>query len=187
MFGLVTTVAVIALGQAIARPTSKEDGWKLSPYDPALHQVVRLPTEAQILQTGMMELSTESSSFLAADRSMSRLEWLRSELRSYSSLADGWDGEGSVSADPRHVDAASNVLGLLPAGIPLPVPMLSHDGELGLYWKGEKWLADAVIEEADRFSLFIRFLDEGNREVYIESIPIDSTASAIVKDAFSVV
>jgi hypothetical protein len=186
MFEVITTIAAITLGHLVVRPISKDGGWMIAFDASAAHQVESKPKDQSIaiLDSGA---SVTSASYASIDHVISRIEWLRSELASYQNLPAGWDGEGSLPADPMHISAASTLLELIPAGIPLPKPMLSPDGELGLYWKGDRWFADAVIEDETHFSLFIRSLEHGNREVFVDSIGIDSGASDAIKNAFAAV
>lgn len=187
MFETITTIAVIALAHAVVRPSSKDTGWLSASNGSVPHQIEQRPTDQLIVLPFVAGTATTDASFASADRSISRLDWLRSELFSYQDLAAGWDGEGSVPVNPAHVAAASSLLEIIPAGIPLPKPMLSPDGELGLYWKDDRWFADAVIEDSAHFSLFVRSLKEGNREVFIDSISIGPDAPAIIKKAFAAV
>lgn len=187
MLGTITTIAVIALGQALVRPSSKDSGWLLASNGPALHQMEKLSTDQQIVTAFVAGTATTGASFASKDRAISRLEWLRAELLSYQDLPVGWDGEGSIPAKPEHIAAASSLLEAIPAGIPLPKPMLSPDGELGLYWKSDRWFADAVIEDANHFSLFVRSLEEGNHEVFVDSINIGADTSDAIKNAFAAV
>jgi hypothetical protein len=64
--------------------------------------------------------------------------------------------------------------------------MVSADGEVGLFWKNDDYLADAVIEDEAHFSLFIRSLKAGNNEVYIPSIAIGPGAAPAISSAFQV-
>ncbi len=181
------TIAIIALGHIVVRPPSKDADWLFASNNPAIHQIENLPTDQPIMATFASEAATICTNFALKDRAISRVEWLRSELMNYQHLPAGWDGEGSLPADPLHIAAASALLEVLPAGLPLPKPMLSPDGELGLYWKDDRLFADAVIEDKNHFSLFIRFLEQGNREVFIDSINISSDASNAIKNAFATV
>lgn len=185
MLGSITTIAVIAIGQLVTRPpSSKANGWQLASNDAAIQQSERPQTDRQIMSRGV---STTGTSFALHDSALSRLDWLRSELQSYQYLPAEWDGIGSLPADPEHISAASALLDLLPAGIPLPKPMLSSNGEVGFYWKDERFIADAVIEDTRSFSLFIRFLAEGNREKFLNSIALTDAATTEIKGAFAVV
>lgn len=185
MLSAITTVAVIALAHAVTRPpTSKEDGWRLNSRVPVVHMGHRTATDQPIVGKTCLEAATASPSYASTDNAINRIDWLRSELLTYKSLQAGWDGEDSAPAHLAHIDAAAAILDWLPAGIPLPKPMLSSDGEVGLYWRNSNFLADAVIEDDAHFSLFIRSLGDGNREVFISSIAIGPDAPDAINAAF---
>jgi hypothetical protein len=188
MLGAISTVAAIALASSVVRPPeTKADGWKLrlSAAVPVIEG--KMSTDQLILVTGSYASSTNTSHYTAATQALNKLDALKAELASYGALPAGWDGEGSVPAEATHVDAANLILGLLPAGIPLPKPMLSADGEVGLYWKSKDYLADAVIEDKHHFSLFIRSLKQGNREIFIPAVAIGADATAAITAAFQAV
>lgn len=185
MLGAITTVAVIALAHAVARPpASKDEGWRLNARAPIVYLGDRTATDQPIVNRNTVGSATSSPSYASATQAIDRLDWLKSELLRYKSLQAGWDGEDSEPAHSTHIDAAIAILRLLPAGIPLPKPMLSSDGEVGLYWKNNNFLADAVIEDEKHFSLFIRSLKSGNKEVFIPSIAIGPDAPDAIGVAF---
>ena len=185
MLGVISTVAAIAFAHAVVRhPTSKEDGWKLNSLPSVLFLGDRASTDQPILRGAAYTPTTTSPKYAPAAQALDGVEWLRAELLTYKSLSAGWDGDDSAPADVAHIDAASQLLSLLPAGIPLPKPMLSGDGEVGLYWKNSDYLADAVIEDASHFSLFIRSLKDGNHEVFIPLVAIGPDAPAAIAGAF---
>jgi hypothetical protein len=176
------TVTSIALGHALTRPLSKDYGWQ-----PVAASTVTylMPTEHAIISSRAVGLSATKASFASLDRLMSRLEWLNAELLAYQDLEAGWDGDESEPPKHEHISAAASLLKALPAGLPLPKTMISADGEVGLYWKDDRWLADAVIEDKDHFSLFIRSLKDGNREIFVDSIAIGTGASQIIHETFA--
>jgi hypothetical protein len=182
MLEVITTIAAITLGHALTRQLSKDDGWKL----PALPSMtMKVPTEQLIVPLDVVGQTTVQADFMKIDRFISRLELLRNELRAYQNLVAGWDGEESIAPQASHLSAASALLNALPAGLPLPKTMLSANGEVGFYWKDDRWLADAVIEDASHFSLFIRSLKQGNQEVFVSSIAIERNASGAIEKAFA--
>jgi hypothetical protein len=185
MLGAISTVAAIALAHAVVRtPASKEDGWRLNMPTAALYLGDGTSTNQPIISTASYATTTASPQYAPATQALDRVEMLQAQLEAYKTLPTSVDGEGIDLADVACIDAASQILSLLPAGIPLPKPMLSTDGEIGLYWKSSDYLADVVIEDANHFSLFIRSLKDGNREVFIPSIAIGPSAPAVIADAF---
>ncbi|MCY1365170.1 hypothetical protein D9M69_520050 [compost metagenome] len=147
----------------------------------------RIATDQPILAVGLRLTKAINFHNAITPKALNRLELLNAELVSYGLLPSGWDGEESVPADMAHIEAATRALGVLPAGVPLPKPMLSADGEVGLYWKNRDYLADIVIEDAHSLSLFIRSLKEGNKEIFIPSIAIGADATAAIAAAFKAV
>jgi hypothetical protein len=182
MLEAITTIAAITLGHALTRQLSKDDGWKLA-ASPLM--TMKVATEQLIVPLDVVGQTTAQPGFIKIDRSISRLELLRNELRAYQNLAAGWDGEESAAPEASHLSAASALLNALPAGLPLPKTMLSTNGEVGLYWNDDRWLADAVIEDESHFSLFIRSLKQGNHEIFVSSITIEQSASCAIEKAFS--
>lgn len=181
----VSTITAIAVASAVIRPpATKGDGWKLHPVPSTLLIDERVLTDQPILSAAPLWSSTTASQYTSAAHALDKIEWLKAELESYKSLTSGWDGEGSLPADGAHIYAAGQILSLLPAGIPLPKPMLSADGEVGLYWKSSEYLADAVIEDADHFSFFIRSLKDGNQEIFIPSLAIGAGTPGAIAAAF---
>ena len=188
MLGAISTVAAIALANAVVRPpATKDDGWKLYIAPPSLFAEDKTSTDQLILIGGTHISSTITTEYSVSTHARNMIESLKAELASYGALQAGWDGDMSEPANPMHITAAGHILNLLPAGIPLPTPMLSADGEVGLYWKTSEYLADAVIEDAGHFSLFIRSLKNGNPEIFIPTIAIDATSSDTIVTAFQTV
>lgn len=81
---------------------------------------------------------------------------VNAELDGYASLKDGWDGEGSIAPSHHDIARAIAFVDSLPSAIPLPKPMVSADGQIGLYWsKGEKY-ADINFDPDDTMSIYAR-------------------------------
>ncbi len=76
-------------------------------------------------------------------------------LKSYRTLGDGWSGDGSVAPEVESVDAAIKLIEDFPAGIGLPSPMVSFDGEVGFYWSSAAGYISMDIESKEHASLYI--------------------------------
>lgn len=183
MFGAITITA-IALAHAVSRPpASKNEGWALTPAFLQAHADA-VTTDKTFSST---HAESEESSYLAfpsSIQSLSKISQISAELDEYRRLDAGWDGEDSESPDLSHIDAAINLLAFLPGGIPLPKPMVSADGEIGLFWKTTEYLADAVVEDERHFSLFLRSLKPGNKEIFLPSLLIEAGSANAVATAF---
>jgi hypothetical protein len=98
----------------------------------------------------------------------SRRDLLKSELRRYLTLPDEWDGPESRCPEKKAIDNAFHFIDLLPRGIPLPKPMLSPYGEVGLYWDVGDIYADVAFEGEADLSLFIRNRGMEETEQFVE-------------------
>lgn len=107
------------------------------------------------------------------------------ELYDYLALDNGWDGEDSYAPDLKSINAAKRLLDLLPGGLPLPSPMLSTEGEVGLYWKLASGFADVVVHGEGHFSLFAKRKGLGAEEEFLDSVPITSAARQLIADKLS--
>ena len=182
MFGTVgalTTIAAIAVGNALTRTPSKAEGWSTS--RPILTLMRREEATSydgsDWLEVG--KTTTEAEGLIMPDTSISQVDYTQAELLNYGILEDGWDGANSVAPAQSHIRAAIKLFRSLPAGVPLPRPMVSDNGEIGLYWNNEQWLADAVIEDEVHFSLLVRSRSGCEQEVYFDSVLIGDTARII--------
>jgi hypothetical protein len=183
IFGLGTTIAAIAIGQAVVRVPTKLDGW-MEDVD-LKHMIVEEyepPTEADGRLALQASPPTASKGYATATVAMSRVDLLRAEIESYKELTEGWDGEGSVTPSNAAIDGARKLIDRLPAGITLPKAMISSSGELGFYWKTDTFYADIAIEDANIFSLFVRSRVNPDREFYFPALPIDETGAASIRD-----
>ncbi len=83
-------------------------------------------------------------------------ELLKSETKAYSLLEAGWDGEGSQPPSKIAMNNALRSIDAIPARLPLPRPMLSPNGELGLYWDLDGGYAELSVETNGQMSFFSR-------------------------------
>jgi len=85
---------------------------------------------------------------------------LRSRLAAFKEYRLNWNGEGGVAPNPEHVEAILQALARLPIDMSIPKPMLSDDGEVGVYWSSGNAFADLTIDSLGEMSLYLRSLDE---------------------------
>jgi hypothetical protein len=109
---------------------------------------------------------------------------LYTELASYASLKEGWDGQGSVTPSGNDLDRAARFAESLPSGLPLPRPMVSGGGEVGLYWDDESAYADIQFEPEGTISLYVRNRVTG-QERFFDGVHAESLKSAWYFDALS--
>lgn len=87
---------------------------------------------------------------------------LISQLNSYLSLPDDWDGYEGVAPKRQTVDDAIRLLHLLPNHISIPKPMLGNSGTIGLYWEKESAYAEICFEGDETFWYYAK---DGVKEI----------------------
>lgn len=90
----------------------------------------------------------------------SQVNRIISTLESYRTLGDGWGGEESLMPNDISIDAAIWFINSMPAGIELPSPMISYEGQIGLYWSSTSGYVSLDFESNGYASLYSR-----NRQV----------------------
>lgn len=87
---------------------------------------------------------------------LSNREQLKREMKSYSLLSSGWGDANSAIPTSHSMEITLLLIDKLPARLPLPRPMLSHNGELGLYWDLQQGYAELGIERDGLVTFFSR-------------------------------
>jgi len=91
------------------------------------------------------------------DREPTKKEKIAGAIISYRSLMNDWDGYGGNPPSNQAIVDSLLWLSLLPTKSPLPKPMLSGAGEVGLYW------------DTDGFYCDIGFFGDGTFSYYAEA------------------
>lgn len=174
-----STITVIAAWFALAaQPTIAKD-WATS-TDGAISSAY-VAQQSGSIAPSYINADTEGSATEIAQlgiqqQPIDRTEAIRMELHSYGGYAEDWDGEGAVAPHKGHVDNAIAMLERIPSGFPLPKPMLSSSGTVGLYWDHPNLFADIAFED-NGFSLFTR--DKRTKEeTYAEGISVNDLNAA---------
>lgn len=101
----------------------------------------------------------ESFTFLPASE---EYKDLKSQIAGFLDLQNGWDGYDGVAPSASAIESAMSFLSLLEIQMaPSPVPMLSGDGEVGLYWDRSGIFLDVGFEEGGLLSFFAEGPDIG--------------------------
>jgi hypothetical protein len=89
---------------------------------------------------GIYLYSEEARPSQVTTRATTEQEHLIAKLRSWSSLAPNWDGEGAFAPVPSSLRFASDFVCLLPPTAATPEPLLHASGRAGLSWdEGENY------------------------------------------------
>ena len=123
--------------------------------------------------------ATEVQLFAADRFGLDRRDLLIDETALLAARQDGWDGEGSRGPTVAARDAAERFLQTLPAGIPLPVPMMTMRGEIEFYWDLPTGYADMSFD-ADGVGSFFAKASNG-QETFID----DMRAGDIYAEAYA--
>lgn len=99
-----------------------------------------------------------------------------SKLSSYSKLQPDWDGADSVVPSITDVKLAIDFVESIPAIFPLPKPMLSREGVIGLYWDDGSVYIDIQFDSENTLSVFSRDRSSG-KEKFVDSVDITSIDS----------
>lgn len=89
-----------------------------------------------------------------APNEISLLDKLVGVLSSYVNLGDDWDGYDGVPPTRVAVDNALAFISKLPNNLVLPKPMLSGNGNIGLYWKTDTLYLDIEFEGDGSYSYY---------------------------------
>lgn len=138
---------------ATARPQFERSGEAFASVrrEVRVSSAIRLP--------GLSRPATEAQLFNPDSIGVDRRDQLRAEIELLASQPEGWDGEGSRAATRASREAAEQFLETLPSGIPLPVPMMTHRGEIEFYWDLPTGYADMSFDANGSGSFFARGLD----------------------------
>lgn len=111
------------------------------------------------------------SSRLNYDYRSSR-ETLSSRLVKYQNLPDDWDAYGGKAASIEAVMDSMRFLTRFPSTFPLPKPMISGSGVIGLYWEGNDCYASIDFDGSGYYCYIADCADGENGE---DRIPVMQT------------
>ena len=83
-------------------------------------------------------------------------ESLKREIVAYGQYDHDWNGPNTVGPTFDQIKAANSFVEAIPARLPLPRPMLSFNGEIGLYWDVSGGYAEASFKSDGNMSFFSR-------------------------------
>jgi hypothetical protein len=83
-------------------------------------------------------------------------ELLKREIVAYCQYGNGWNGPDTVGPTSEQITSTNAFVEAIPARLPLPRPMLSANGEIGLYWDLSGGYAEASFESDGNMTFFSR-------------------------------
>lgn len=129
--------------------------------------------------------STITPAAMSKETGLDPFQAVEAELNAYLTYPKGWDGVESEGAKWADIQLASSLLQHLPAGIPLPKPMLSASGEIGFYWNSDHAFIDAMIDEDGTFSIFAKVRGEQSEERFFEGLRLEPNSISLLSECLS--
>lgn len=126
-------------GYRAGRTAETRGGWTVSEVLRTVSTVVPVIGAGSGLLAGAFAHAThapvtDALSLVAPAQHADALNALRRELLAYQRLPHDWDGYGGHPASPLAMLDALAFLAAMPTDLPIPAPMFSGSGAVGLYW-----------------------------------------------------
>jgi len=167
----ISTLALIAGFMVAPTPTRLRE-WQVKAYEPPAPKIAAA-TDWLINPNVITAPSQDMAATFANQMPvLDRMGAIALEMELYGSLDAGWDGPDSQVPSQENIQDALTLLAKLPAGLPLPKPMLSSTGSIGLYWDTQKVFADIALEGNGRFSLFTRLKSGDRTETFADDVKV---------------
>lgn len=142
------------------------------------HHVSKIDTAVTVLNVGPKAVSEATVHYDAPLYfASSKQNAAKDELRSYGQLGANWDGFGAVAPLRDHISHAIKIIDQLPPGFAVPKPMLSADGEIGLYWDEKHAYADISIEENGLAAIFLKTKGTDKKEKFWDGLSINDLSA----------
>ena len=135
---------------------------------------VFVPNQPALADFNTLKYERPGKSPIGIDAEPTEKEKIEGRITSYLLLENDWDGyEGKPPSNQAVVDSLM-WLSLLPTDTPLPKPMLSGAGEVGLYWEAADFYCDIGFFGDGTFSFYAERPDGSsmsNEDIEIKSTP----------------
>ncbi len=97
---------------------------------------------------------------------------VEAEIISYLNLKEGWDGYAATPPDPVTITEAIKFLNLLDLKLLPPIPQLSSNGCVGLYWETDTLFIDIEFGGNGEYSFYAKSVEDG--ELLMDDIDVHS-------------
>lgn len=158
-------------------PTTRRPAWDAD-YESTTRETLTIATSTlPLLPTpdSIATPSTQEHLDLTFEQSFSPSELLKREVLTYAEFGDGWNGDGTFGPSIDAIKTALEFIHAIPSRLPLPRPMLSSNGEIGLYWGFDGGYAEATFESNGKIVFFSRSNDGVERfDDWLEAGNLDS-------------
>lgn len=167
---------VLAVAFLATAPATRINIWEKPDILAEKRQVSRSGTNYSLPTASVSDLSTFTRLADISGLDVSPREYLKQEVSEYSRLEHDWSGTGVTPPSRAAIDATLQFIDLIPARLPLPRPMISSWGEIGLYWDFAVGYAETSFDLSGAATFFSR--DENGSEQFNEAIAVTGLTSA---------
>lgn len=167
---------VLAVAFLATAPATRISIWEKSDVVAEKIPFFRSRTNYSLPTTSVVDLSTFTRLADISGLDVSPREHLKQEVSEYSRLGHDWSGTGVTPPSRAAIDATLQFIDLIPARLPLPRPMISSWGEIGLYWDFVAGYAETSFDLSGAATFFSR--DENGGERFDEAFAVAGLTSA---------
>lgn len=170
MLDPISTTLAVSLLSASVQGSTRMPSWNLRPNIAE----ETAPVTNRLVKDSGQSIYKRPPLILKQDRPLPTDDrWsLIKRLEAWSTLSDGWDGERSKTPAPEAIQLATHLIDLLPSDRPLPKPMMSSEGVIGLYWDLADRYVDVEIEQG-HYSVYYR-LKNTAEEHFLEGLTLEA-------------
>lgn len=116
---------------------------------------------------------------------MRTIDTVVQEVLGYLKLKPGWDGMHSQGPRKAMVKLVGEFLTNLPIELPVPVPMISCGGVIGLYWDEAKSYIDIEFQSEENISMLVVNKKESGRDRWADKLTPLHFTTAFFNEYFS--
>ena len=141
-------------------------------FDSSEGSLARLEWMAEVSSPSTVGQAGASDGVGLGERALAELI---DDINAYKYLLPGWDGDSGVTPAAHHIEMTNNLEKRLARQSPIPRPMISSAGVIGLYWDVGNRFADIEIDSSGDISLFTKRRDS-KLENFLEASTRDSAS-----------
>lgn len=116
---------------------------------------------------------------------MRTIELTIAEVLGYGKLKPGWDGMHSVGPRKEMVKLVCEFLNTIPKDLPIPTPMISGSGVIGLYWDRPVSYIDIEFMDEEDISMLVVVKKDSRRDEWFPTLTVPQFTVEFFEQHFS--
>lgn len=116
---------------------------------------------------------------------MRTIELAIAEVLGYGKLKPGWDGMHSKGPRKEMVKLVCEFLNIIPKDLPVPVPMCSINGVIGLYWDRPVSYIDIEFNGEEDISMLVVVKKDSRRDEWFPKLTVPQFTVDFFEQHFS--